>query len=64
MRKIAESETLRPYLQHSKLKEIIKFIDGAKHRKKELHKRMKNDGEFMKFIDMMLKELGYINEQG
>jgi hypothetical protein len=48
------------------LKAIIRGIDGAPaaRKKKMLRKRMKCDKEFMEFIDLLLKELGYMNEDG
>ena len=42
------------------------MIDSApNHRKKSiLRKRMKGDLDFRAFIDDLLKELGYMNEEG
>ena len=43
LKSLTTSETLKPFLEHSKLKEVIKNIYGAKNRKKALQKRMQND---------------------
>lgn len=43
------------YLSHSKLKEVIRSIDGSKKKKKALWKIMKNDGDFLEFINLLLK---------
>ena len=51
-------------LSHSKLKQVIREIDGAKHKKKRLWKQMQNDSAFREFLDLMLKEMGYLNEHG
>jgi hypothetical protein len=66
LKKLTESLRLRPFLSHSKLRGIIREIDGAvSHRKKAmLRKRMKNDVDFQAFVDDLLKEMGYMNEEG
>ena len=66
LKKALQSEKLRSYLSHSKLKAIIKDIDGAvSHKKKPmLRRRMKIDLDFKVFIDDLLKEMGYMNEEG
>ena len=48
------------------LKAIIKEIDGAvSHKKKPvLRRRMKIDIDFKVFIDDLLKEMGYMNQEG
>jgi hypothetical protein len=60
------AEGLKSYLSHSKLKVIIRDIDGtvSHKRKKKLRLRMKNDPDFRVFIDDMLREMGYLNENG
>ena len=35
-----QNETLKMNLSHSKLKQVIREIDGAKHKKKRLWKQM------------------------
>lgn len=57
---------MRGYLSHSKLRAIIREIDAAPSFKKKamLRRRMKNDLDFQQFIDELLKELGYMNDQG
>ena len=62
-KKALENEKIRSYLSHSKLKAIIKEIDGAvSHKKKPiLRRRMKIDIDFKVFIDDLLKEMGYMN---
>lgn len=66
MKKAAECAKIRMYLSHSQLKKIIREIDGAPNHKKKmlLRKRMRNDPPFQEFIDDLLKEMGYINENG
>lgn len=66
MRKALESPKIKAYLSHSKLKAIIRDIDGTVYHKKKvaLRRRMRNDADFQVFIDDLLKELGYMNEQG
>ncbi len=48
------------------MKVIIRDIDGtvSHKRKKKLRLRMKNDADFRVFIDDMLREMGYLNENG
>lgn len=64
LRKACESSKIKSYLSHSKLKAIIKDIDGTVYHKKKmvLRKRMKNDPDFQVFIDELLNELGYLDE--
>ena len=66
LKKLVESEKIRSMLGHSKLKAIIREIDGAvNHRKKMmLRKRMKNDWDFQGFVDDLLREMGYMNAEG
>ena len=66
LKKATESQKIKTYLSHSKLKAIIKEIDFAPSHKKKaiLRRRMKNDQDFQVFIDDLLKELGYMNEEG
>jgi hypothetical protein len=66
LRKAAESPALRGYFGHSKLREIIRGIDGAPSFKKKqrLRHRMKEDKDFRIFIDDLLREMGYLNENG
>ena len=51
-------------LSHSKLKAVIREIDGSKQKKKALWKRMRGDTDFRVFVDELLSELGYMNEHG
>jgi len=64
LRKAAES--LKGYLSHSKLRAVIRDIDGTvSHKKKQrLRQRIKNDPDFRVFIDDLLKEMGYLNQEG
>ena len=59
-----QNDKIRMMLGHSKLKQIIREIDGSKQKKKMLSKRMKRDKEFREFVDMLLGEMGYLNEHG
>lgn len=58
------SESLRAKLSHTRLKGIVREIDGAAGYKKKpiLRKKIKNDPHFRQFVDELLKELGYMNE--
>ena len=61
-----QRDKIKSYLSHSKLKAIIKEIDGAASNKKKptLRRRMKIDIDFKVFIDDLLKEMGYLNDEG
>eukprot|EP00347_Sterkiella_histriomuscorum_P003000 403365982 len=59
-----QNEKLKSFLSHSKLKEVIRDIDSSKNRMKRLHSQMVNDPPFMEFLDVLLNELGYIDENG
>lgn len=65
-KKALENPKIKTYLSHSKLKTIIKEIDRAFSNKKKpmLRRRMKVDTDFKVFIDDLLKEMGYMNEEG
>ena len=65
-KKALKNDKIRGCLSHSKLKAIIRDIDSAvSHKKKPmLRRRMKIDIDFKVFIDDLLKEMGYMNEEG
>lgn len=65
-KKALENPKIKTYLSHSKLRAIIKEIDRAVSNKKKsmLRRRMKVDADFRVFIDDLLKEMGYMNEEG
>jgi hypothetical protein len=48
LRKACESAKIKAYLSHSKLKAVIRDIDGTVYHKKKvvLRKRMRNDLDF------------------
>ena len=55
-----QCDKLKGYLSHSKLKEFIRSIDGSTKKKKALWKIMKNDGDFLEFINLLLKVKFYV----
>ena len=62
LEKAAKSKKLRPYLSHSKLRKIIRLIDSNRDKKKALWKQIDFDADFRVFIDEMLKEMGYLDD--
>ena len=62
LEKARHSVKLKPYLSHSKLKKIIRQIDSNRNRKKSLWRQIDFDADFRVFIDEMLKEMGYLDE--
>lgn len=58
------NDKIKSQLQHSKLRAVIRSIDGAKNRSKALRKQMESDPDFKGFVDMLLQDLGYVNEHG
>ncbi len=59
-----ENVKIKKYLSHSKLKRVIRDIDGARHKKKQLWKRTQNDRDFRVFVDELLMAMGYMNQEG
>ena len=64
LKKAVQADKIKSYLSHSKLKAIIRDIDGTVSYKKKLKLRniMRNDIDFRVFIDDLLREMGYLNE--
>lgn len=64
LKKAVQADKIKAYLSHSKLKAIIRDIDGTVSYKKKLKLRniMRNDIDFRVFIDDLLREMGYLNE--
>ena len=62
----ASQTQLRHYLSHSKLAQIIRDINSVpvRGRKKRLQSQIEKDKAFAEVIDCMLKEMGYLNNQG
>ena len=62
LQRAKNSQKLRPYLSHSKLRKIIQQIDSSRDKKKSLWKQIDFDADFRVFIDIMLKEMGYLDD--
>ena len=59
---VRTSATLRPYLSHSKLRKVIREIGTSRNKNRRLQQQLELDSDFRVFIDMMLKEMGYLDE--
>ena len=60
------SKKIKKILENKKLRELITKIDGSRYSQKLriLNERLKADTNFFEFVQLMLKEMGYIEVNG
>ena len=60
LQKMAKSPKLKDNFNHTKLRQVIRKVDGSRNRYKTLRAQMLKDEAFCEFIDKMLEEMGYM----
>ena len=49
-------------LTNSKLRKVIREIDSSRNRTRRLWQQLETDPDFRLFVDQMLQEMGYLDE--
>ena len=59
---VKNSNKLKPMLTNSKLRKVIREIDSSRNRTRRLWQQLETDPDFRLFVDQMLQEMGYLDE--